>query len=164
MVVVVHRRSTLLLRPSIEQCTHYPISIYWGTEDLFTTSDSHEPMSDVEIEFDSRGLVPVIAQDIETDQVLMFAYANREAVDRTRETQRGHYYSRSREELWEKGKTSGHTQEVTEIRVDCDGDTLLYRVSQEGGACHTGHRSCFYRTIEGENIGERVFDPDDVYE
>lgn len=121
-------------------------------------------MSDVEIEFDAQGLVPVIAQDIETDQVLMFAYANREAIERTRETQRAHYYSRSREQLWEKGNTSGHTQEVAEIRVDCDGDTLLYRVEQEVGACHTGHRSCFYRTIEGENVGERVFDPDDVYE
>jgi phosphoribosyl-AMP cyclohydrolase len=121
-------------------------------------------MSDVEIEFDSQGLVPVIAQDIETDQVLMLAYANREAVERTRETARAHYYSRSREELWEKGKTSGHIQAVTEIRTDCDSDTLLYRVRQNGGACHTGHRSCFYRTIEGENVGEKVFEPDDVYE
>jgi phosphoribosyl-AMP cyclohydrolase len=121
-------------------------------------------MSDVEIEFDAQGLVPVIAQDTATNEVLMLAYANREAVNRTRETARAHYYSRSRDELWEKGKTSGHTQAVAEIRVDCDGDTLLYRVEQEGGACHTGHRSCFYRTIDGENIGEMVFDPDAVYE
>ncbi|MCH7661328.1 MAG: phosphoribosyl-AMP cyclohydrolase [Euryarchaeota archaeon] len=120
-------------------------------------------MSDVDLEFDSKGLIPVIAQDAETDEVLMFAYANREAIDKTHETARAHYYSRSREELWEKGKTSGHTQNVTEIRVDCDGDTLLYRVDQEGGACHTGHRSCFYRTIEGEHVGEKVFDPDSVY-
>ena len=120
-------------------------------------------MSDVDLEFDSKGLIPVIAQDAETDEVLMFAYANREAIDKTHETTRAHYYSRSREELWEKGKTSGHTQNVTEIRVDCDGDTLLYRVDQEGGACHTGHRSCFYRTIEGEHVGEKVFDPDSVY-
>ncbi|WP_122089483.1 phosphoribosyl-AMP cyclohydrolase [Halalkalicoccus subterraneus] len=121
-------------------------------------------MSDVDLEFDSRGLLPVIAQDAETDDVLMLAYANREAIERTRETGRAHYYSRSREELWEKGATSGHTQDVAEIRTDCDGDTLLYRVEQSGGACHTGHRTCFYRTIEGEHVGERVFDPDDVYE
>lgn len=117
-----------------------------------------------DLEFDSAGLLPVIAQDAETNEVLMLAYADREAVERTRETDRAHYYSRSREALWEKGATSGQVQHVEEIRVDCDGDTLLYRVEQEGGACHTGHRSCFYRTIEGEHVGERVFDPDDVYE
>jgi phosphoribosyl-AMP cyclohydrolase len=117
----------------------------------------------VDIEFDEDGLVPVVAQDVETEAVLMLAYATREAVERTRETDRAHYYSRSREELWEKGATSGNTQEIHEIRVDCDGDTLLYRVEQTGGACHTGHRSCFYRTLDGENVGEVVFDPDDVY-
>lgn len=116
------------------------------------------------IEFDDQGLLPVIAQSAESGEVLMLAYANREAVERTRETDRAHYYSRSRQQLWEKGATSGHVQEVEEIRVDCDGDTLLYLVDQEGGACHTGHRSCFYRTIEGEHVGERVFDPDDAYE
>lgn len=117
----------------------------------------------VDIEFDEDGLVPVVAQDVDTDEVLMVAYATREAVERTQETGRAHYYSRSRRELWEKGATSGNVQEVAEIRVDCDGDTLLYRVHQEGGACHTGHRSCFYRTLDGENVGERVFDPEDVY-
>ncbi|MEM4781895.1 MAG: phosphoribosyl-AMP cyclohydrolase [Halalkalicoccus sp.] len=120
--------------------------------------------SGVELAFGPDGLVPVIAQSAETEEVLMLAYANREAVERTRETGRAHYYSRSRDELWEKGATSGHTQAIEEIRVDCDGDTLLYLVEQSGGACHTGHRSCFYRTIDGENVGERVFDPDDVYE
>ena len=117
---------------------------------------------EVDLEFED-GLIPVIAQDVETDDVLMFAYANREAVERTVETGRGHYYSRSREELWEKGQSSGHTQTVTEIRVDCDGDALLYRVEQEGGACHTGHRTCFFRTADGTDVGEIVFDPDDVY-
>ena len=117
----------------------------------------------VDIEFDEDGLVPVVAQDVETEAVLMLAYATREAVERTRETGRAHYYSRSRDELWEKGATSGNTQEIHEIRVDCDGDTLLYRVDQTGGACHTGHRSCFYRTLDGENVGNVVFDPDDVY-
>ncbi|WP_336362384.1 phosphoribosyl-AMP cyclohydrolase [Halalkalicoccus salilacus] len=116
-----------------------------------------------EIAFED-GLVPVIAQDAETDEVLMFAYATREAIEATRESGRAHYYSRSRDELWEKGATSGHVQHVREIRVDCDADAVLYRVDQEGGACHTGHRSCFYRTVDGEHVGERVFDPDDVYE
>lgn len=117
---------------------------------------------EVDLEFED-GLIPVIAQDVESNDVLMFAYATREAVERTAETGRAHYYSRSRDELWEKGQTSGHTQSVAEIRVDCDGDALLYRVEQEGGACHTGHRSCFYRTADGTDVGELVFDPDDVY-
>jgi len=109
------------------------------------------------------GLVPVVAQDAESGDVLMLAYASREALTRTRETGLAHYYSRSREELWQKGETSGHVQHVQEVRVDCDGDALLYRVEQEGGACHTGFRSCFYRSADGEVVGERVFDPDDVY-
>jgi len=117
-----------------------------------------------ELDFGDDGLVPVVAQDVDSEEVLMLAYANAEAVERTVETGRAHYYSRSRDELWEKGATSGHTQAVESVRVDCDGDALLYRVEQEGGACHTGYRSCFYRTVEGETVGERVFDPDDVYE
>ena len=118
---------------------------------------------DVDLDFGDDGLVPVVAQDADTDEVLMLAYATRAAVQRTRETGRAHYYSRSRDELWEKGATSGHTQAVAEVRVDCDGDALLYRVDQTGGACHTGHRSCFYRTLDGEEVGERAFDPDEVY-
>ncbi|WP_121744082.1 phosphoribosyl-AMP cyclohydrolase [Natronorubrum halophilum] len=118
----------------------------------------------IAIDFDEDGLVPAVAQDVETGEVLMLAYVSPEALDRTRETGLAHYYSRSRDELWQKGKTSGHTQDVAEVRVDCDADTLLYLVDQEGGACHTGRRSCFYRTIEGENVGERVFDPDAVYD
>ena len=119
---------------------------------------------DVEVDFGADGLVPAVAQDADSGEVLMLAYVSPEALERTRETGRAHYYSRSRDELWEKGATSGHTQSVEEIRVDCDADTLLYLVEQTGGACHTGHRSCFYRTIDGEHVGERVFDPDDVYE
>jgi phosphoribosyl-AMP cyclohydrolase len=118
----------------------------------------------VDVDFGDDGLVPAVAQDADTGEVLMLAYVNREALDRTRETGRAHYYSRSREELWEKGATSGHTQSVEEVRVDCDADTLLYLVEQSGGACHTGYRSCFHRTIDGEVVGEQVFDPDDVYE
>lgn len=114
--------------------------------------------------FDEQGLLPAVAQDAESGEVLMLAYVNREALDRTRETGEAHYYSRSRDELWHKGATSGHTQQVEEVRVDCDGDTLLYLVEQAGGACHTGHRSCFHRTLDGETVGEEVFDPDDVYE
>lgn len=117
----------------------------------------------VDLDFGDDGLVPVVAQDVETEEVVMLAYANREAVERTAETGRAHYYSRSREELWEKGASSGHTQAVADVRVDCDGDALLYRVEQDGGACHTGHYSCFHRTLDGDVVGDRVFDPDDVY-
>ncbi|CQH61945.1 phosphoribosyl-AMP cyclohydrolase [Halobacterium hubeiense] len=118
---------------------------------------------EVDLDFGDDGLVTVVAQDVETEEVVMLAHATREAVEKTVETDRAHYYSRSREELWEKGATSGHTQEIEEIRVDCDGDALLYRVHQSGGACHTGYHSCFHRTLDGEVVGEQVFDPDDVY-
>lgn len=118
----------------------------------------------VNVDFGDDGLVPVVAQSVDDDEVLMLAYANAEAVDRTLATGEAHYYSRSRDELWHKGATSGHTQAVDEVRVDCDADTLLYRVEQSGGACHTGYRSCFYRTIDGDTVGERVFDPDEVYD
>jgi phosphoribosyl-AMP cyclohydrolase len=118
----------------------------------------------VEVNFGSDGLVPAVAQDADSGEVLMLAYVSPDALDRTRETGRAHYYSRSRDELWEKGATSGHVQRVREVRVDCDGDALLYLVDQDGGACHTGYRSCFYRTVEGDPVGERVFDPDEVYD
>ncbi|RXK50431.1 phosphoribosyl-AMP cyclohydrolase [Halorientalis pallida] len=120
--------------------------------------------ADVELAFGEQDLLPAVAQDATSGEVLMLAFVTRAAVERTRETGRAHYYSRSRDELWEKGATSGHIQTVEEIRVDCDGDSLLYLVEQEGGACHTGYRSCFYRTIDGEVVGDRVFDPDDVYD
>lgn len=118
----------------------------------------------VNLDFGDAGLVTVVAQDANSGAVLMVAHASSEAVERTRETGLAHYHSRSRDELWQKGQSSGHVQHVEEIRVDCDGDALLYRVSQEGGACHTGHESCFYRTLDGEIVGERVFDPDVVYD
>jgi phosphoribosyl-AMP cyclohydrolase len=118
----------------------------------------------VELAFDEAELLPAIAQDAESGQVLMLAYVTPEAVERTRETGLAHYYSRSRAELWQKGGSSGHVQEIEEIRIDCDGDTLLYLVEQTGGACHTGHETCFYRTIDGDHVGEQVFDPEDVYE
>lgn len=100
------------------------------------------------INFDERGLVPVVTQDALSGEVLMLAYANQEALGKTLETHQAHYYSRSRGELWRKGATSGNTQEVVEVRVDCDEDALLYRVRQSGPACHTGERSCFYRSSD----------------
>lgn len=119
---------------------------------------------DIEVEFGENGLIPAVAQDAETDEVLMLAYVSPEALAKTQNTGFAHYYSRSRDELWRKGGSSGHVQKVKEIRVDCDGDSLLYRVTQEGGACHTGYRSCFYRTIDGDRVGEQIFDPEEVYE
>jgi phosphoribosyl-ATP pyrophosphohydrolase/phosphoribosyl-AMP cyclohydrolase len=102
------------------------------------------------VRYDEKGLVPVIAQDASTGEVLMLAYANREAVKQTTKTGEAHYYSRSRGELWRKGETSGNTQRVVEVRLDCDGDTLLYKVYPRGPACHTGERSCFFTTLAGE--------------
>ena len=99
------------------------------------------------ITFDERGLVPVVAQDAATGEVLMLAWADREALARTHETGRAWYWSRSRQALWEKGATSGHVQRVREIRVDCDADALVYRVDQSGPACHTGERTCFFRAV-----------------
>jgi len=99
------------------------------------------------IKFDSKGLVAVITQDASSGEVLMLAYANREALEKTLETKQAHYFSRSRNELWHKGATSGHFQDIVEIRYDCDQDAVLYRVEQTGAACHTGNYSCFYRTL-----------------
>jgi phosphoribosyl-AMP cyclohydrolase len=118
----------------------------------------------VDLAFGENELLPAIAQDAESGEVLMLAYVTEEALDRSRETGEAHYYSRSRDELWHKGGSSGHVQRIEEIRVDCDGDAILYLVDQEGGACHTGYESCFYRTLDGEVVGEQVFDPDAVYE
>lgn len=118
------------------------------------------------VTFASDGLVPAIVQDAATDQVLMMAYMSEETLRETLDTGRMVYWSRSRQERWVKGATSGHIQTVEEVRVDCDGDTLLFKVHQEGGACHTGYRSCFYRRRRGEGLveeGEQVFDPEKVY-
>ena len=121
------------------------------------------------IKFDKNGLVPVIAVDNDTEQVLMMAYTNEEALLRTLETHHATYWSRSRQKLWCKGEESGNIQEIKDILLDCDGDTLIYRVKPLGigAACHTGHRSCFYRHWDGEewaDNGEPVmFDPKKVY-
>ena len=117
----------------------------------------------ITINFDDKGLVPVIAQDFTTKDVLMLAYANKEAVDLTQSTGYAHYYSRSRNKLWKKGEESGHFQKVHAILVDCDEDAVIYLVDQLTAACHTGYRSCFYRRLDGTVSGERMFDPDEVY-
>ncbi|HKV43900.1 MAG TPA: bifunctional phosphoribosyl-AMP cyclohydrolase/phosphoribosyl-ATP diphosphatase HisIE [bacterium] len=99
------------------------------------------------VRFDADGLVTAVAQDGGSGEVLMVAHMDREALRRTLDTGQGWYWSRSRNRLWRKGETSGHTQRVTEVRADCDGDAVLLRVEQTGAACHTGHRSCFYRAV-----------------
>jgi phosphoribosyl-AMP cyclohydrolase len=120
------------------------------------------------IDFDKAGgLVPAIAQDAQSGEVLMLAWMNRDAYEETLRTRRACYYSRSRNKLWRKGEESGHVQEVQEVFVDCDADTILLKVRQLGGAaCHEGYRSCFFRRVEGDGlktIAERVFDPEKVY-
>ncbi len=114
-----------------------------------------------------NGLVPAIVQDAETGEVLMLGYMNEASLEKTLETKKACFFSRSRQKLWTKGETSGHIQKVREILVDCDRDTILLKVEQVGGAaCHTGYRSCFYRRIEEDELrafGERVFDPKEVY-
>jgi phosphoribosyl-ATP pyrophosphohydrolase/phosphoribosyl-AMP cyclohydrolase len=106
------------------------------------------------VRFGADGLVPVVTQESRSGDVLMVAFANRDALDRTLATGLAHYYSRSRGALWQKGETSGHIQRIVEVRLDCDGDTILYRVEQTGPACHTGTRTCF-STILGGEAGKR---------
>ena len=115
-----------------------------------------------QLKFDDHGLIPVITRDADSGEVLMMAFMNAEAVAKTLETGRVHYYSRSRRKLWMKGESSGHVQTVREIRFDCDADCLLITVEQEGAACHTGHKSCFYRRWEGAaavSEAEKAADP-----
>ena len=99
-----------------------------------------------------NGLMPVVVQDAQSQKVLMLAYANQEALALTQETGLAHYYSRSRDQLWQKGESSGHIQKICEIRIDCDQDTLLYLVEQQGPACHTGRQNCFYRKLVGQQL------------
>ena len=122
----------------------------------------------IELAFDKcDGLIPAIVQDHATGEVLMMAYMNPEAWNTTLATGKATFWSRSRGQLWVKGESSGHTQLVQEIRVDCDADTVLLRVIQQGGAaCHTGHPSCFFRRVTGdvlETTSQPVFDPKEVY-
>jgi phosphoribosyl-AMP cyclohydrolase len=101
-----------------------------------------------EIKFDTNGLVPAIVQDVETNEVLMLAYMNEESLRLTLERRETYFWSRSRQEIWHKGATSGNIQRVNDVRVDCDSDTLLVRVQPAGPACHTGKRTCFYRNLQ----------------
>lgn len=123
----------------------------------------------VELDFTKSedGLIPAIAQDYKTGEVLMLAFINQQAWEHTLKSGNATYWSRSRSKLWIKGESSGHIQQIKEILVDCDNDAVVYKIDQIGGAaCHTGHRTCFYRkaSVDGlETVGEPVFDPDEVY-
>ncbi len=122
-----------------------------------------------EVKFNEQGLIPAIAQDAETNDILMVAWMNRESLELTLKTMKATYWSRSRNKLWLKGEESGNIQEVKNIYIDCDMDVILMKVHQHGGAaCHTGHRSCFYREVlDGgaalRECSEKVFDPATVY-
>lgn len=122
----------------------------------------------IELDFEkSGGLIPAIAQDYKTGEILMMAFINRESWELTLSTGIVHYWSRSRNKLWKKGESSGNVQEVKEVRVDCDSDCVLLKIDQIGeAACHTGFRSCFYRVVRGDALiedGVKVFDPEKVY-
>jgi phosphoribosyl-AMP cyclohydrolase len=135
------------------------------------TLESSSPFkggSVIEIDFKKgKGLIPVIIQDASTNEVLMLGYMNRESWKKTLETKKASFWSRSHKKIWVKGETSGHFQKIKKIYLDCDGDTLLLKVDQIGGAaCHTGFRSCFHRRLEKGKwkvFGKRIFDPKEVY-
>ncbi|WP_460009488.1 phosphoribosyl-AMP cyclohydrolase [Methanobacterium movens] len=113
-----------------------------------------------------QDLIIAISQDIQTSQVLMVAYMNKEALEKTLETKKAHYWSTSRGKLWLKGESSGHVQIVHEVLVDCDEDAVVLKVEQKGGACHTGYYSCFYRRLDSDDlktIGKKVFEPEKIY-
>ena len=121
-----------------------------------------------QVRFKDDGLVPAVAQDVESGQVLMLAYMNREALERTLSTGKMHYYRRSRQRLWLKGEESGKFQHVKAVRVNCYEDSLLFLVEQVDAACHEGYFSCFYREFDADGnlvtVAERIFDPGKVYE
>jgi phosphoribosyl-AMP cyclohydrolase len=117
-----------------------------------------------DLKYDKNGLIPAISQDAETKDVLMMAYMNAESLEKTITSGYTHFWSRSRSKMWKKGETSGHVQEVKTILYDCDRDTLLIKVRQKGaGACHTGHRACFFTDIGGKEVEGRAFSEEDVY-
>ena len=118
------------------------------------------------LKYDAQGLIPAVIQDYKNNEVLMVAYMNQEAVEKTIQGPLVHFYSRSRDKMWIKGETSGHTQTVKEIYFDCDQDCLLIKVDQKVAACHVGYRSCFFRKLEDKEIktvGEKIFVEKDVY-
>lgn len=135
---------------------------------LVTTREALKEEMEIfdKITFDANGLVPAIIQDCQNSQVLMVAYMNRDSLRMTLETGKTHFWSRSRQQYWMKGESSGHVQEVKEILLDCDGDCLLIKVDQKVAACHTGYRSCFYRKWDNREfltVGEKIFDEKAVY-
>ena len=123
----------------------------------------------IELDFSKGdGLLPAIAQDYKSGKILMLAYINKASWEKSIETGEVHYWSRSRQEIWHKGATSGHVQKIREVYADCDNDTVLFKVEQLGGAaCHTGFESCFHKKIDKKGkvtiVGERIFDPEKVY-
>ena len=122
----------------------------------------------IKLKYDKQGLIPAIVQDYKTGEVLMLAYMNEAALEKTVKTGKMHFFSRSRRKIWFKGETSGHHQKVREVFFDCDADTLLFKVEQKGGACHKGYRSCFYRKLTGGGrssriVAKKIFDPKKIY-
>ena len=120
-----------------------------------------------ELKYDAAGLIPAVCVDAETKQVLMVAYMNQDSLMDTVKTGKTHFWSRSRQKYWMKGESSGHTQEVKNIYTDCDKDTLVIEVVQNGAACHLGYRSCFFRRFNKDGgldiVAEKIFNPDEVY-
>lgn len=119
-------------------------------------------------EINGKKLATAIVQDYKTNEVLMLAFIDKEAYAKTIKTGKAHFYSTSRDKIWFKGEESGHIQEVQEILFDCDRDAVIFKVKQNGGACHTGHYSCFYSRLSSDNdrlveVGDKVFDPDEIY-
>ena len=133
------------------------------------TKQNLEENTEFTPKFDDNGLIPAIAQDARTGQVLMVAYMNRQALDVTIQSGYATYFSRSRQKLWKKGEESGHRQKVQQILVDCDQDCLIIKVSVDAGQCHVGYQSCFYRALKKNSdkklvfIEEKVYDPEEVY-
>lgn len=134
-----------------------------------TTKEEIEKGAKLQPKFDANGLIPCITSEASTNEVIMFAFMNEEALRHTIQTRKATYFSRSRNKLWVKGESSGQVQRVKELRTDCDQDVILLKVDigQNGAACHTGYKSCFYRKLENDQLvydgGERVFDPAEVY-
>lgn len=121
-----------------------------------------------QLKYDDKGLIPAILQDYENGEVLMCAYMNKDAVEKTLESGLATFYSRSRNKMWIKGETSGHTQEVKEVYFDCDKDCLLIKIKQNVAACHTGYRSCFFNRVDiasgaSQEVGTKVFEENEVY-
>ena len=128
---------------------------------------ARETGTNLDIKYDANGLVPAIVQDHQSGEILMMGWMNEGALQQTLETKLASFYSRSRQKFWVKGESSGHTQEVLEVRTDCDQDVVILKVKSNGPCCHVGYRSCFYRKVVDaetlETVEEKAYDPDAVY-